>query len=183
VYFDNITLNASGSGGGESGGATVATSLPISFESNETLSGVFEASQGVTGGPVDNPDMTGNTSNTVYEFTKANGAAWYSGIFQIFPSNIDLSQGTSFSFKFWSPKAGVNVKLQLEKEGGSGGPTVSLDQTVTVANQWVTLTFDFDGVVNSADAYDKMVIFPDYDSANETPGDGSVYYIDDIEQN
>ena len=183
VYFDNITLNASGSGGGESSEATVATSLPIDFESNETLSGVFEASQGVTGKPVNNPEMTGNNSNTVYEFTKADGAAWYSGIFQIFPDNIDLSQGTSFSFKFYSPKAGINVRFQLEKEGSDASPNISIDQTVSEANTWVTLTFDFDGIIDVNNPYDKFVIFPEFDDVNQPAGDGSVYYIDDIEQN
>ena len=182
-YFDDLVQTDGGTDGGTDGETTVATSLPIDFESNETLSGVFEAGDGVTGMPISNPDMSGiNTSATVYEFTKASGAAWYSGIYQIFPSNINLSSQKSFSIKFWSPKAGINVRFQLEKEGGSGGPTVFKDLTVSEANKWVTLTYNFDGVVNGADAYDKLVIFPDFDSANETPGDGSVYYIDDLMQ-
>ncbi len=179
-YFDDIKLST---GGGSGGAATVATSLPINFESNETFSGVFESGDGVTGMPIANPDMSGiNTSATVYEFNKASGAAWYSGIFQIFPSNIDLSSQKSFSIKFWSPKAGINVRFQLEKEGGSGGPTVFVDQTVSEANKWVTLTYNFEGVVNGADAYDKLVIFPEFDDANQPAGDGSIYYIDDVMQ-
>ena len=183
MYFDNITLNASSGGGSGGGDATAATSLPIDFESNETLDGVFEAGDGVTGMPVSNPDMTGNDSATVYEFTKASGAAWYSGIFHIFPSDIDLSQGTTFTIKVWSPKANVNVKFQLEKEGSDASPNISVDQTVTQANTWVTLTYDFAGIIDTNNAYDKFVIFPDYDDAAQEPGDGSVYYIDDIEQN
>jgi hypothetical protein len=180
AYIDDFIYGEdNGNGSGE---PTVATSLPINFESNETFSGVFEGGT-VTGMPVSNPDMSGaNTSSTVFEFTKGDGAVWYSGIFQIFPSNIDLSSEKSFSFKIWSPKAGINVRFQLEKEGGGGGPTVSLDQTISEANKWVTLTYNFEGVVNSADAYDKFVIFPEFDSENETPGDGSVYYIDDVMQ-
>ncbi|TRO67521.1 hypothetical protein [Christiangramia sabulilitoris] len=182
-YFDNITLNSTTGGGSGGGDPVVATSLPIDFESNETLQGVFESSQGVTGMPVSNPDMTGNNSSTVYEFNKANNAAWYSGIFHIFPNNIDLSQGTTFSIKVWSPKANVNVRFQLELEGSDASPNISVDQTVTQANTWVTLTYDFAGIIDTNNNYDKFVIFPDYDDVAQAPADGSVYYIDDIEQN
>ncbi len=174
-----VTIPDEPIGGGD---PEVATSLPIDFESNETLTGVFEEGDGVTGVPIANPDQSGiNTSDTVYEFTKATGAAWYSGLFQIFPSDIDLSTTQSFTFKIWSPKAGINVRLQLEKEGG-GPVTYQIDQTLATADEWVSLTYDFTGIVDPADGYDKIVIFPDYDATNETAGDGSIYYIDDIEQ-
>ncbi|MGB5237691.1 MAG: hypothetical protein WBN59_08670, partial [Flavobacteriaceae bacterium] len=181
VYVDNIYFYSGEGGGGNPGGP--ATSFPITFENNETLSGVFEAGQGVTGSPISNPDPSGiNPSATVYEFNKANGAAWYSGLFHIFPQNIDLNSTQQFTFKIWSPKAGINVRMTLEKEGGGGGPTVTLDQTLTTANTWVELTYDFSSLVNVSDAYDKFVIFPDFDDSGQPPGDGSVYYLDDIVQ-
>ncbi|WP_297703697.1 hypothetical protein [uncultured Eudoraea sp.] len=164
-------------------GPIVATSFPISFEMNETLSGVFEDSQGVTGAPIANPDQSGiNMSSTVFEFNKAAGAAWYSGLFQIFPADFDISTTQQFTIKVWSPKAGINVRFQIEKEGGGGGPTVFVDQTLATANEWVSLTYDFSGLVNVADAYDKFVIFPDFDDVGQPAGDGSVYYVDDIQQ-
>ncbi len=174
-YLDNINLGATA--------PVIATSLPVDFESNQTLSGVFEEGDGVTGSPITNPDQSGiNTSSTVFEFNKAAGAAWYSGIFQIFPSDIDISGTQQFTFKIWSPKAGINVRFQLEKEGGGGGPTVFVDQTLATANQWVSLTYDFTGLVNTADAYDKIVIFPEFDDVGQPAGDGSIYYVDDLEQ-
>lgn len=182
-YFDDIKLVADGDGGDGGTEAEVATSLPMNFEDNKTFSGVFEAGQGVTGELVENPDKSGeNTSETVFQFTKANGAAWYSGIFQIFPSNIDLSTDKSFTFKIWSPKAGINVRMNLEKEGEGGGPALSIDQTLTEANKWVTLTYNFSDLINEGDAYDKLVIFPDFNDVAQAPSDGSVYYIDDLEQ-
>jgi hypothetical protein len=33
-----------------------------------------------------------------------------------------------------------------------------------------------------ADAYDKFVIFPEFDDVGQPAGDGSIYYIDDITQ-
>lgn len=167
--------------GDVTGAPTVAENFPIGFENGATLSGVFEGSS-VTGMPVSNPDMNGNNSATVYEFTKGAGSPWYSGIFQIFPQNIDLSQGTTFSFKMWSPKAGINVRFQLEKEGADSPANVFLDQTITEANQWVTLTYDFSALVDASAGYDKFVIFPEFDDAAQPAGDGSVYYIDDIMQ-
>ncbi|MGB5482725.1 MAG: hypothetical protein WBM91_16710 [Eudoraea sp.] len=176
VYYVDDVIQGSGS-------PEVATSFPISFEMNETLSGVFEDSQGVTGAPVANPDQSGiNVSSTVFEFNKAAGAAWYSGLFQIFPADYDISTTQQFTFKIWSPKAGINVRFQIEKEGGGGGPTVFIDQTLATANEWVSLTYDFSGLVNVADAYDKFVIFPDFDDVGQPAGDGSVYYVDDIQQ-
>lgn len=176
-YMDDIAQSASGGTGG------VATSLPISFENGETLSGVFEAGDGVTGMPISNPDASGiNTSATVFEFNKVNGAAWYSGIFQIFPSNIDFATNQVVSFKIWSPKAGINVRVQLEKEGGGGGATIFVDNTLASSNEWFTINADFSGIINGSDAYDKIVIFPDFDDVAQAAADGSIYYIDDIEQ-
>ena len=163
------------------GAPMAAENLPIGFEDNTTLSGVFEGGN-VTGTPIANPDMNGNNSATVYEFVKGAGSPWYSGVFHIFPQNIDLSQGTTFSFKMWSPKAGINVRFQLEKEGEENPANVFIDETITEANQWVTLTYDFSALVDPADGYDKFVIFPEFDDAAQPAGDGSVYYFDDIMQ-
>tara|TARA_B100000953_G_scaffold24468_1_gene20020 strand:- start:968 stop:3646 length:2679 start_codon:yes stop_codon:yes gene_type:complete len=163
------------------GAPMAAENLPIGFEDNTTLSGVFEGGN-VTGTPIANPDMNGNNSATVYEFVKGAGSPWYSGVFHIFPQNIDLSRGTTFSFKMWSPKAGINVRFQLEKEGEENPANVFIDETITEANQWVTLTYDFSALVDPADGYDKFVIFPEFDDAAQPAGDGSVYYFDDIMQ-
>ena len=159
----------------------VAENFPIGFEDNTTFSGVFEGGN-VTGMPVENPDMTGNTSATVYEFVKGEGSPWYSGIFHIFPQDMDLSQGLKFSFKMWSPKAGINVRFQLEKEGDDSVPNVFIDKTITEANQWVTLTYDFSDQIDASGTYDKFVIFPEFDDAAQPAGDGSVYYFDDVVQ-
>ncbi|UCE68569.1 MAG: hypothetical protein JSW57_08920 [Flavobacteriaceae bacterium] len=160
---------------------TNAETFPIDFESNETLTGVFEEGDGVTGSVIANPDASGiNTSETVFEFNKAEGAAWYSGIFHIFAEDMDLSEKQQFSIKIWSPKAGINVRFAIEKEQGDAGLNLGIDQTLEVAEEWVTLTYDFTGIVDPSNPYDKFVIFPDFDATNQPAGDGSIYYIDDI---
>ncbi|WP_298528559.1 PKD domain-containing protein [uncultured Christiangramia sp.] len=175
-YVDDLMRD-----GDVTGAPMAAENLPIGFEDNTTLSGVFEGGN-VTGTPIANPDMNGNNSATVYEFVKGAGSPWYSGVFHIFPQNIDLSQGTTFSFKMWSPKAGINIRFQLEKEGEENPANVFIDETITEANQWVTLTYDFSALVDPADGYDKFVIFPEFDDAAQPAGDGSVYYFDVIMQ-
>ena len=176
VYFDNITLNASGGGGGSSR-AEIPT---LTFEGTDSMDGAFQ--DGATGAVIANPDATGiNTSANVYEFNKAIGSQWFSGTFKIYGQDIDFTSKTSFSIKVWSPKPNVNIRFQLEKEGGGGGATQFVDKTVVNANEWVTLTFDFGSLINITDAYDKFVIFPDFVDAG-TPSDGSIYYIDDITQ-
>ncbi len=177
-YVDNIYLHK---GGGE---ITPAATLPIDFEDGNNLTGAFDG--GANGANADNPDQSGiNTSAKVYQFNKVAGAAWYSGMFHIFDQDLDLSQGTAFTFKIWSPNADINVRIQLEKEGGEGTPpTYQIDQTLSQANTWVEMTFDFsDTALNAMDGYDKIVIFPDYDESNQVPvATEAVYYIDDISQ-
>ena len=183
TYFDNITLNASsggGTGGGGTGGGGTRAEIPtLNFEGVASMDGAFEG--GATGTVIANPVSGGiNTSGNVYEFNKANGSAWFSGTFKIYGQDIDLSTKKTFSIKIYSPKAGINVRFQLEKEGDQSS-AFPVDRTVNTANQWVTLTFDF-SAINASNAYDKIVVFPDFDNSAQTPGDGTVYYIDDITQ-
>ncbi len=178
IWLDNIYFYKEGDGGG-----TVASAFPIDFEDGSVLSGAFDG--GANGANVENPDKSGiNTSSKVYQFNKVVNSAWYSGMYNIFDQNIDLTKGTTFTLKIWSPTAGINVRFQLEKEGGDGDPvTYQVDQAVSQANTWEELTFDFSSVVNTADGYDKIVIFPDYDESNQNPvSTEATYYIDDITQ-
>ncbi|MET7028183.1 hypothetical protein [Sediminicola luteus] len=177
TYFDNITLNASTGGGG--GGSSRAEIPTLDFEGAESMDGAFDA--GATGATVSNPVSGGiNTSANVYAFNKVANSAWYSGTFKIYGQDIELATKKTFSLKVYSPKAGINVRFQLEKEG-VGGSGFSVDQTVSTANEWVTLTYDFSSI-NAANAYDKIVVFLDFDDVAQAPGDGTIYYIDDITQ-
>ncbi len=86
-----------------------------------------------------------------------------------------------FKMKIWSPKANVVVRFQIEKEGNQG-PIVTYQKTATItnANAWTELTFDFNDqpFTSGTNVYDKFVIIPD--DVDNGPADGSVYYIDDI---
>ncbi len=184
IWIDNIYFYKTSSTGGDCSTpqSPSLTSLPIDFENCEDLSGVFESGDGVTGAPIENPDKTGiNTSDKVYQLNKVSGAAWYSGLFHIFPSNFDMTTNKVFKMKIWSPKANVIVRFQIEKEGNQGPiATFNKTQTVATANTWTELTFDFSGdALTGPIEYDKIVIIPD--DEDNGPADGSIYYIDDIE--
>ena len=66
---------------------------------------------------------------------------------------MDLSEKQQFSLKIWSPKAGINVRFAIEKEGGDAGLNLGIDQTLEVAEEWVTLTYDFTGIVDPSNPY------------------------------
>ncbi len=160
--------------------------LPLDFENGETLI-AFDG--GATAANVPNPDLNGNPSANVLQFNKVVGSAWYSGV--VFDETsrttplIDLQNGTIFTIKIWSPNADIPVRFQLEGGVPDPGttPSYELFQTVTTANEWVTLTFDFTSIVNASDEYTKFSIFPDFDPNDQNPVSvEAIYYIDDITQ-
>ncbi len=174
IYLDNLYFYSEGGGGG--------VSLPLSFEDGFNPMIAFDG--GASCAVVDNPDSNGNSSAKVLEFNKVVGAAWYSGV--VFDENlngdplIDLSNGTVFTLKFWSPKAGINVRFQLE---GGTAPAYESFVVVDEVNQWVDLVFDFTGVALESDTYPRFAFFPDFDTGNQNPvEEGVIYYIDDISQ-
>ena len=161
-------------------------SLPLGFENGETL---IPFDNGATAANVNNPDMNGNASAKVIEFNKVVGSAWYSGV--VFDETlratplIDLSKGTVFTVKLWSPKAGIQLRFQLEGGFPDPGsvPAFEVFQTVNTANEWVTYNFDFTSQVNPTHQYTKFSFFPDFDTSNQNPVSvGAIYYIDDITQ-
>jgi hypothetical protein len=178
IYIDNIYFYSMG--------VVSEPELPLTFENGETL---IPFDNGATAVNVANPDMNGNPSARVLEFNKVVGSEWYSGVVfdELLRTTplIDLANGTVFTVKIWSPKAGIQVRFQLE--GGVPDPATTpayeVFQTITTANQWVTLTFDFTSQVNATDRYQKFSLFPDFDVTNMNPvAVGAIYYIDDITQ-
>ncbi|MHC1778388.1 MAG: T9SS type A sorting domain-containing protein [Lentimicrobium sp.] len=138
----------------------------------------FDANQNVVFGgwpnaptAVANPDATGlNTSANVGEWIRS-GEQW-AHVFTELDGKIDFSTGEIFSIKVWSPIA-CNVLFKLEDKT-NGGVFVELSQPVTSVNEWVGLSFNFDGAGSSM--YDKIVIFMDFASTTS-----NTFYFDDVE--
>ena len=100
--------------------------------------------EGAESAVVANPDASGeNTSDTVVETTKTEGAQFFAGTAMTLDVAIDFSESESISIKTWSPKANIPVRLKLE--AADQLLFVELDVNTTVESQWETLTWDFTG--------------------------------------
>jgi len=184
IQFDNIRLCGNeSSGGGGTGGVTALSSLPADFESGEEFSAVFEPAS-VNGSITSNVVSGGiNTSPNVYTFNKPAGTEFFGGMENVFATPLDLNTARTFRVQVYSTKPNVVVRFELQTR--PDGPNFSIDQTVTNANEWVELTFDF-GPVTNADAgfnpniYNAIVIIPDFDQNNDPTTTSETYYIDNI---
>jgi hypothetical protein len=99
-----------------------------------------------------------------------------------FANKIPLSAtSTKMTMRFYSPAAGLTMKLKLE-DHNDGTHSIETDVKTTVANAWEVLTFDFSKpsagtpAFNSAWTYDKASVFFNYGVS----GDGKAYYADDL---
>ena len=94
------------------------------------------------------------------------------------------SSATTMSVRVWSPDAGIQVRLKVEKDND---PTISVETeaTTTVAMTWETLTFDFNNEatgtapINLANTYNQASIFFNFGVTGATAGD-KTYYWDDV---
>lgn len=165
--------------------------LPVDFESatlTYTWTGFGNASFGaIPATVITNPDKSGlNLSNKVLKIEKTSGAQVWAGASLNLESTIDFSKGTKVKVKVWSPKVGAKILYKMEVSTSpkdvNGNPTVfvEVEATTTVANAWQEVTFDLtsSGAFNTANLYDRVILFPDF-GAN---GTGAIYYFDDIKQ-
>tara|TARA_B110000444_G_C18836658_1_gene596399 strand:+ start:1495 stop:2778 length:1284 start_codon:yes stop_codon:yes gene_type:complete len=166
IYFDNISFGPFEQG--------EIIELPVDFELDTDYGLIgFEGAESTV---VANPDTSGeNTSETVVETIKTEGAQFYAGTAMGLDAPIDFSESEIISIKTWSPKADIPVRLKLE---AAGDVFIELDTNTTLENQWETLTWDFSGQTAGID-FTTVVVF--FEFVPDLPGDGSTYYYDDIE--
>ncbi|MDW3647953.1 MAG: T9SS type A sorting domain-containing protein [Bacteroidia bacterium] len=154
--------------------------LPITFE--DTTVDYNPAGFGeVAAMVIANPDMNGNASANVLNLNKPETAQTWGGASIDIAAPLDLTMGTMFSVKVWSPRAGVPIRLKVEDVNDA---TIfsELDMNTTGASAWETLTFDISTAVtyDAAHNYNRVVLFPDFGTAGQTGGED--YYFDDFEQ-
>lgn len=148
--------------------------LPIDFESF-TVNYSFTDFGGVVSQVFDNPEQSGiNTSDKVAQLVKEAGAETWGGSYLTIGEPIDFSTKQIFEMKFFSPKAGVTVRLKVENIENSDF-FYEVDAVTSVVNEWEELTFDFSGI-DQANTYQKLVVFPDFG----VMGDDVTYYYDDV---
>ena len=165
--------------------------LPLDFEST-TLTypwAGFGASDfgAIPAAVIANPDKSGiNVSNKVVKIEKPSGAQVWAGASLNLDTKVDFTKGTKVKVKVWSPKSGAKILFKMEvstsPKDGNGNPTVfvEVEATTSVSNAWQELTFDLtsSSAFNTANAYDRVILFPDFG----VNGTGATYYFDDIKQ-
>jgi hypothetical protein len=200
-YVDDITFNGAvgapivggDNDGGGGGGGTIdlgsytAPSTLLTFESDDELGALTVADalpehpQGTFGGAlgqiVDSPKDS-NHGNAL-SITKS-GAQW-AGVNALVDQSGSIRYtddvNTKVSFNFYSPKANSPTAVQLFQ----GDAVVELIQYAP--RGWSTMNFDFATAPgwSANNAYDKLVIFPDFQIPVSEVAD--IYYVDDVSVN
>lgn len=151
--------------------------LPINFES-DAVDYNFDNFGGGESTVIPNPDPSGvNTSETVAEMIKNEGEV-FGGSSLLLDEPIDFSENKLFQMKVRSPRVGARVLLKVEN-AVNPGIFFEKEDTSSVANQWETLSFDFNAI-NVANEYSKITLIWDLGVV----GDGSenfTFQYDDIE--
>ena len=98
-----------------------------------------------------------------------------------FASAIPFTSGNqSISVRVWSPRSGIPVMLKIEDQSNNT-IFVEAQDTLSVANAWDTLIFDYsnatNGALNLSNTYDKVALFYDFNTA----GANDTFYWDDVE--
>jgi hypothetical protein len=136
-------------------------------------------------------DPAGGTANKVLKVVKSATAELFAGTTVSICANnavvpLPFAAGkTSLSARVWSPDANVPVRLKVEN---SADPTKSVETeaTVSVANGWQTLNFNFanqatgTAALNLATTYDKATIFFNFGQTGAQVGAAKTYFADDL---
>ena len=155
--------------------AATQIELPIGFEASLDY-GIF-GFEGADSAVEANPMPSGiNPTNTVIRTTKTQGAQFFAGTVLNLDAPIDFSTSQRFRMKVLSPKTGIPIRVRLENADNSVG--IELDANTTTMNEWEELEWDFSSMNTSAN-FVRVVVF--FEFIVNLPGDGSVYYYDDIQ--
>ena len=182
-YFDDLAFVGSSFTVSCAGGSTV-TKITMDEVPPPLLTGF--------GGAEDSTvvaDPAGGTNKVARVAKSATAEVWAGTTVSTLPAlklpPVPFASGaTTLTVRVWSPAAGVPVRLKVEN---AGDPTKSVETeaTVTAANGWQTLSFDFARQVagtaplDLAATYDKLSIFFNFGTTGAATG-ARVYYFEDI---
>lgn len=141
---------------------------------------------------VDNPDLEGNESCKVLQWTATaspcetwGGIGWRIGTTNDFGSGAPLNfdnMGSTFTLDVWGP-AGTVVNLRLERLGFPDvDPVQEIAQTKSTEG-WETLTFSFVAQdaddSGSTDTYESIIMYLNKDAC---PDSDQTFYVDNLVQ-
>ncbi len=170
---------------------TTQMNLPVTFDVPWVNYGLVGFGGAENSTVVDDPTMA---NNKVAKIVKSATAELWAGT-----TITAVSGGTQTGFKtkvpfteqekrmnvrVWSPHAGIQVRLKVE-DHLNNTITCETEATVTIANQWQTLVFDFGNPasgtapLNLANNYNKASIFFNFGVTGATAGERT-YYFDDL---
>ncbi|MDX2250527.1 MAG: T9SS type A sorting domain-containing protein [Bacteroidia bacterium] len=152
-------------------------SLPIDFESTTQVYTFNDFSGGIAT-VIANPQSNGiNTSTNVGKMVKGAGDPW-AGSYMTMENPLDFSVNRTFKMKVFSPRVGARALLKVENLT-TGSIFFQTEDTVTVANAWEELTFDF-SYADISQSYSKLVFIFDLGVV----GDGTsnfTFLFDDVQ--
>lgn len=178
--YGQCTACASGGGGSQ-------MDLPVTFDD-------ASVDYGLSGfGGAENSSIVsenGNASNKVAKVVKSSTANTWAGTAitasaQLgFATPVPFDKTKEIKVRVFSPDAGIPVRLKVE-DHADNTHTVETEAIVTVANQWDTLTFNFNNpaqgteALNASYTYDKASIFFNFGTDGVAAGE-KTYYFDDV---
>ncbi|MBT7896712.1 MAG: hypothetical protein HN564_06910, partial [Flavobacteriales bacterium] len=126
-------------------------------------------------------------SNNVLMTDRTAGSQTWAGTTLSTPSGLlnpipFTSGATTISTSVYSPLSGITVRLKAE-DHTDPTKSVETEATVTTANGWSTLIFDFSNeatgtaIIDFSYTYDMLSIFFDFGNA---PSSSTIYYLDSV---
>lgn len=134
-------------------------------------------------------DLSGGTNKVLRVIKSATAELWAGTTISTGAGNtierIAFASGsTTITARVWSPVAGIPVRMKVE-DAGNGGVSVETEATVTSANGWQTLSFNFanhaagTAALNLAASYNRLSVFFNFGTPGASTG-ARTYYIEDI---
>ena len=179
--FDEIRLVQGGT-------ALSQMKLPVTFDDATVEYGLIGF------GGADNSTISTDpksANNKVAKVIKSSAAELWAGTTVNGPAQLGFSEPVPFtqtekrmSLRVLSPHAGIKVRLKVEKSSDNT-VTAETEATVTTANEWETLVFDFSNVasgtaaLNLSAAYNKASVFFNFGVTGAQAGE-KTYYFDDL---
>ena len=147
--------------------------LPVDFESTSTPY-TFLNFDGGNSTRVANPFPSGiNTSAFVAKMIKGPGQVWGGSLLSL-SSPIDFSVNKKFKVKVYSPRAGAKLLLKVENLTNAG-INFEKEVTITTANAWTELTFDYTAI-STTNSYQKLVFIFDLGTVGDASANYTFYY-------
>jgi hypothetical protein len=160
--------------------------LPVTFEESNTDYNLVDFA-GTFSEIVEDPT---DATNTVAQTTRTAGSEIFAGTTiggdAGFANPIPFTADeTKMTVWVWSPVANIPVRLKVE-DATDGAISVETEATITIAEEWQKLEFDFTDNVNGTpelnldNTYDKATIFFNFGATGGQAGE-QVFYWDNVE--